>query len=303
MYPEIADDSHASDELMRLMRSYFTAKTNQNVAETMAHFSTSIVYSDAVLGWVMDYKNLRDVYAQFMPKWGDGQNYPTRLVGDDRSAIVFMTCTPELFGQEALCVVAVDVRDGKIVRWVDYWDARHFGVVEAQQLEAARPRGKGEPFPESFGEEGLDTTASERMQTTCALLASAMASSDAAAAASLFSWDCVFEDMTLRSQLRGQLALERYLNRSLRALPYGADVTVRHVVGSDQGGGFEWTRDESLRGVTCLELDKAGAITRMTSVWNGALMANEAFRNLALRTLEPDRAVRSAPARATPTQN
>lgn len=287
MYPEIADESHGSDELVRLMRSYFTIKTSQDVDGTMAHFSPGITYSDAVLGWVMDYDSLRQVYSQFMPQWGQGQNYPTRLVGDEQSAVVFMTCTPELFGQEALCVVAADIRNSRIVRWVDYWDARHFGVGEARQLEAARPRAEGEPFPDSFGEERLTTAASERIQHTTDTLTSAMARSDAAAAASLFSWDCVFEDMTLRSQIRGRLALERYMQRALGALPYGADANLRHVLGSDQGGGYEWTRRDGLRGVTCLELDQTGAITRMTSVWNGALMADDAFRDLALQTFEP----------------
>ena len=59
--------------------------------------------------------------------------------------------------------MAVDVRDGQIVRWVDYWDARHFGVDEARRLEAARPRAEGEPFPASFGV----PTAFETLRPTC----------------------------------------------------------------------------------------------------------------------------------------
>ena len=34
-----------------------------------------------------------------------------------------MVDTPELFGGELRILAAVDFRDGKIVRWVDYWDA------------------------------------------------------------------------------------------------------------------------------------------------------------------------------------
>ncbi len=81
-----ADESHGSNELARLMRSYLTTKTSQRVAATMANFSPTVTYSDAVLGWVMDYESLEQVYAEFMPKWGDGENYPTRLLGDERSA-------------------------------------------------------------------------------------------------------------------------------------------------------------------------------------------------------------------------
>jgi hypothetical protein len=34
-----------------------------------------------------------------------------------------MVDTPELFGGELRILAAIDFRDGKIVRWVDYWDA------------------------------------------------------------------------------------------------------------------------------------------------------------------------------------
>lgn len=288
-YPDIADASHATPELERRMRSYFTAKTGQQVAATMGHFSRSqLVYSDAVLGWIMDYDGVHDVYADFMPRWGEGLSYPTRLVGDERSAVIFAVSTPELFGQEALAIVAADFSEaGEIVRWVDYWDGRHFGVDAVRQLEAARPRADGEPFPASFGEERVEGVASERIRDVVGQLTSALARSDAGRAAGLFVRDCVLEDMTLRSQIRGRLAVERYLHRALAALPYGADMAVRHVLGSDQGGGFEWTRGEALRGITCIELDDCGAITRMTSVWDGALVPDDAFTALALHTYEP----------------
>ncbi len=94
----------------------------------------------------------------------------------------------------------------------------------------------------SFGEEGVDTAASQRVQRVVASLTTAMATLDATAAAALFSADGVVEDLALRSQIRGRLAVERYFGRALAELPYGAEVRVRHILGSDEGGGYEWTR-------------------------------------------------------------
>ena len=37
-----------------------------------------------------------------------------------------MTDTPELFGGELRILAAIDFADGKIVRWVDYWDSSAF---------------------------------------------------------------------------------------------------------------------------------------------------------------------------------
>ncbi len=286
-YPEVADVSHATPGMEALMRSYFTAKSAKDVGATMDHFSPDLrLYADATLGWPLPgFDALQGVFEEYMPNWGEGLSYPTRIVGDEGSAVVFMTDTPELFGQELLAVAAVDVRDGKIVRWIDYWDSVHSGVAGADQL-----RTPDEQFPAEFGEEGLESVASEAIRRITSELTAALAQGDAAAATALFSADALLEDMVLRSQVRGQRAIGRYLERSIDSLPYGRDVQVRHVLGADIGGGFEWSSGGAarrlLRGITALDLE-ADQISRMTTVWDGSLIDRDALTALARQVIEP----------------
>ncbi len=47
--------------------------------------------------------------------------------------------------------------------------------------------------------------------------------------------------------------------------------TASDIVGDSNGGGFEWTASpaaDSLAGVTALELDADGVVTRITSVYD-----------------------------------
>ena len=41
------------------------------------------------------------------------------------------------------------------------------------------------------------------------------------------------------------------------------------MVGGRRGGGFEWTANDGLVGLTAIELDAEGLITRVTSVYDG----------------------------------
>src|SRR5215469_12686465 len=120
-FPQIADVSHASLGTAELFDSYFTVKSNHDVEATMAHFDeASLVYIDANLGWALrSHADLKALFAQYMPGWGEGISYATQIVGDESGAMVFMTDSPELFGGEIRAIGAVDIRDGKIVRWID----------------------------------------------------------------------------------------------------------------------------------------------------------------------------------------
>ena len=80
-----------------------------------------------------------------------------------------------------------------------------------------------------------------------------------------------FEDMSLRTQVIGRIEATRYLGRILGDVPYGRSSQLRHVVGGSRGGGFEWTAGpdtDMLVGITALELDADGLITRVTSVYD-----------------------------------
>ena len=212
-------------------------------------------------------------------------SYPTRILGDERSAIVAFTDTPELFGAEIRSLAAVDIKDGKIVRWVDYWDGRHFGVELAAKLRVSSDK-----FPTDFTAT-IPDNASPRIRAAANRLHATFAATDARAAAALFSSDAVYEDMTLRTQILGRAAIERYLGRALGKLPAGMGSSIRHVVGGDTGGGFEWRTAPAYRttvphGITAIALDAEGKVSRLTTVWDGAMLPPDDVKALMILAIE-----------------
>jgi hypothetical protein len=183
------------------------------------------------------------------------------------------TDTPELFGGELRIIGAVDFRNGKIVRWVDYWDSTSFDTKLFGQMRTPE-----EKFPTEFGEKAVPASAAPPVRKTALALQQAFASGDAEAAAALFTYDAVYEDAALRTQILGRAAIERYLKRILPAAPYGRGSRVRHVVGSTSGGGFEWyaSPESKVRaGITALELDPSGKILRLTTVYDSRPLGRE----------------------------
>jgi hypothetical protein len=289
LFPEIADTTHASPQAAELFHSYFTAKSQHDPVTTMAHFSVEkLTYIDAALGWPFgSHDALADLFRTYMPQWPEsGLSYATRILGDENSALVAFTDTPELFGSEIRILAAIDLENGKIVRWVDYWDGRHFGTELAAQL-----RTPAEQFPTDLGEVTVTRTTAAPILDAANNLHTAITNQNAAAAAQLFSEDAVYEDMTLRTQILGRLAIERYLERVLTEVPYGVGSTLAHIVGGEMGGGYEWKaapayQDTVRHGITALELDANGKITRLTTVWDGAMIADEQIAALMLLSLE-----------------
>ena len=289
LFPDNVDVTHATPESAAFFHSFFTVKSRHDVDASMSHFSSStMTYSDATLGWIFyTHGELRDVWTHYMPKWpAAGLSYPIRILGDERSALVIFADTPELFGGEIRAFAAVDLKDGKIVRWVDYWDGRHFGTELAAKLR--RPPDK---FPTDFKEHTVPGNASPRIRAAANELHAAFTRNDAEGAAALFSSDAVYEDMTLRTQIIGRLAIKRYLGRALTKLPAGAGSSLLHVVGGDTGGGFEWQtapryRASLRRGATAIELDSEGKVSRLTTVWDGAMLSADEVKGLAVLAIE-----------------
>ena len=115
--------------LAATLERFFEIKTSCDVDGTMSYFAPDLAtYTDATLGWNLDsFQALRDVFTQYMPGWGPpARSYATRILSNEVSALVHMVDSPELFGGELRILAAVDWRDGKIIRWVDYWDAAAF---------------------------------------------------------------------------------------------------------------------------------------------------------------------------------
>lgn len=96
-----------------------------------------------------------------------------------------------------------------------------------------------------------------------------------------------FEDLTLHIQSIGQLAITAYLKCSLSQFPYGPGTLVRHIVGSDFGGGYEWiSHSTPSHDVTGLELNSQGLISRLTAVWDGSLVSDAVVNTLLSLTIE-----------------
>ena len=271
------DASHGTPRLARQVTSLYRDKSAASVDRTMAHFARSpMYYTDATLGWYLPtWQGLRAVFEQYMPTWGPAaRSYPTRLIGDERSAIVVFTDSPELFGHEIRIVAAVDFRDGQVIRQVDYWDGRHFGVAATDQL-----RVPADQYPPTYGEDVVQDQSSPVVKAVAAKLAQGDIDG-------LFATDAVFEDLALRTQIVGRQAIEAYLQRA--TLPYGPGATIRHTVGSARGGGYEWIRRGAPvdHGIVAFELDDQRRITRLIATWDGAKLSDAAMTTLLTQTLE-----------------
>jgi hypothetical protein len=283
LYPDITDTSHASPQAALFFRGYYTAKSRRDVDEWLRYFHPSkLAYFDATLGLGADSRpGVEELLRKIVPAWPkSAKSYPLRILGDATSAVVVFVDTPELFGAELRIIAAVDFQDGKVTRQVDYWDGRGNAAVNLRTPD--------DHYPHDLALKTVLATAAPAMDTTARNLHAALAAGDAQAAATLFSADAAFEDMTTRTRLEGRLAIGRYLHRALPVLPYGPGTSLRHVLGSAQGGGYEWQPSSGpvRNGITALELDGEGAVTRLTAVWDASRMPEEEMRSLATRSVE-----------------
>jgi hypothetical protein len=269
----------AERDVEDLVTTVFQDKTNRDLDRFTAHFSQQVVtYTDATLGLQLGtWAVLRTTFAQLMATWPPTiRSYPTKVLGDARSAMVFFTDSPELFGHEIRAIAPIDFVDGKIVREVDYWDGRHFGIAATQAI-----RTSPDQFPTDFGEGKVGEQSSATMRGVAAALVSGLS-------ADLFANDAVFEDLTLHTSIVGQSAIRGFLDRSRALLPYGVGTTIRHTVGSALGGGYEWVKKGAQvdHGVVALELDRQGSVTHFTAVWDGSLVDDATLTALLATTLE-----------------
>jgi ketosteroid isomerase-like protein len=281
-YPDVVDVTYATAPAADFFRSFFSAKSSKDIEGTHAHFHPAkTLYFDTTLGWAFTSNaDVRKGWEQLMPTWPEtAKSYPTQVLGDTTSAIVFMTDTPELFGEELRMIAVVDFEDGKIVRWADYWDGHASEVARTMGVPA-------ENYPHELGADSV-TDRTGPLADTARKITNAFAGGDAHRAGELFTYDATFEDMTLRSQIRGRAAITRYLNRALPHLPY-ATASIRHIVGNDVAGGYEWRADSQAvpRGAVALVLDEHGKIQRLTTVWDGSLLDDAAIRTAVACSIE-----------------
>ena len=285
----LPDTSHAGHDLAPHIRGYFEAKSTKNLDWQTSYFNAKqFTYIDAILGWHWYSKAaLSAALESWYPTWpADSKSYPTRLLGDTTSAILIFTDTPGMFGPgQVRNYGAVNFNpDGTIGRWVDYWDARQFGVA-AWQSEVEPPNN----WPTDFRESTVGETASPLMRTVAHNLATAFKNGDITAAMELFSTDAVYEEVSAHIQITSQASITTYLTGAASILPYiGSGTDVRHVLGNNIGGGYEWTNTTGPipRGITALELDPWGKIERFSAVWNGALATDALLTEFAQYAIE-----------------
>jgi len=285
-YPNVVDTSHATPDAAAFFKSYFTAKSEHKPVPTTDHFSEAhLTYIDAALGWPFySKKGMTDLFENYMPKWpAAGLSYPTRISGDTHSALVAFTDTPELFGGEIRILAAIDFKDGKIVRWIDYWDGRSFGAEAA-----AKMRTTPDKFPANFDYDVASDGASAKIKDAAQKLSAAFAAGDAKAADALFSNDAIYADRALRTVILGKQAIGKYLTRVLATVPYGKGAKLVHIVGSDQGGGYEWVNaDGSVkRGIIAIDLNSTGQIERLNTTWDNGVMSDADLQALVLLSIE-----------------
>lgn len=268
-------DAATGSPLAATLERFFETKTACDVEGTMSYFSPALTsYIDATLGWDLNgYQMLEAVFAQYMPNWGPpARSYAARIYSNEASAFVRMVDTPELFGGELRILAAIDFADdGKIVRWVDYWDSSAYPSDLYAQF-----RTPAEKFPTDLKDGEVPTRAASALVDTSTALQAAFTHGDPAAAHDLLHTDVVLVDMALRTQVIGRIETVAYLDRVLERVPYGRSSSLRHVVGGEGGGGFEWTAGDGIVGITEVERDADGLITGITSVYDS-------------RRLEPDR--------------
>lgn len=272
------ETGHCTTAFTRVLQKYLQAKCDHDFTAMQQHLHPQkAIFGDAVCGWV--YRTpieLEDAWGLQVPNWPDGARfYATRVIGGDHGGVVFVVDTPEMMGMEIRGVAVVDFEEGSITRWIDYWDSRPLGPERAAALRT-------HSLPDDLGENTLAPVASTRIHRVSAALQDALRADDIDLAGSLFALDAVFEDHTLRTRIHGRAAITEYLRRAATRLPYGTRSTVRHAVGSDLGGGYEWRSDSPVAvGVSALELDPSGLIELFAAVWDGGTLDDEWISSLA----------------------
>jgi hypothetical protein len=278
-YPAgVTDTSHCTPGAAAVFRGFFTAKSKHDLTALMPYFSTAdTTYIDACLGVSLpSWEAVDSTFASaFASAPASAISYPLRIVGDRRSAAVELVDTPDFFVPQelrALSSVTFDSR-GKITRWVDYWDGRSALIQNAI----------AKSYPADFKD--AEHNADPAVVRAARKLQAAFAAGHAAAAVALMSADVVHEDMAAHTRLRGQFQALRYYRRALGQLPYGPGAALVHAEGGSQGGGYEWSAAPGAapmrRGHTCIELDQAGQISRLTAIYDSSLLSYSAYQSLA----------------------
>jgi hypothetical protein len=142
-------------------------------------------------------------------------------------------------------------------------------------------------FPAHFGKAQTDEQVSPALKRVVAALSDKLNRGNGRGVSELFDEAGVLQDLTLHTEVVGPQSIAQFLD-SAPGLPYGRRARVRHVVGGDFGGGFEWTNDSGFvpRGISAIELNSEAKIIRLSSIWDGSLVSREWLTRRMARTIE-----------------
>jgi limonene-1,2-epoxide hydrolase len=218
----------------QLLTDFFEAKNSHDVDATMQFIASDLsVYADVTLGWELNgYDALKDVWAQYMPTWGEGRSYPMAILGavtkGEGSVVVHFTDTSELFGAEMRVAAAVDINRGKITRWADYWDSGNYSAAKFAEHKLPDP-----DVPLALRSAAAVSAA--RLDESAARLATAVSVGDISEVGRLMSYDAIYEDRAVRVKIEGRSSILRYLERSAPISPFGCGLLRGHTVGGSLG--------------------------------------------------------------------
>ncbi|KAI0554821.1 hypothetical protein F4679DRAFT_238292 [Xylaria curta] len=282
LYPRIADTSHASQQLVQLLARYYTAKSLYQADEWAGFFDPNLaVYADTTLGLVASQPGLNDFIHSIVQSWqANGTSYPLKIIGDTDGAVVIVVDTPQLFGAEIRAISSLDFKDGRVLRQVDHWDGR--------RNPASDGRVPDDQYPQDFAYELSLNKTNCLFASVVHKFHTAVSTANTSLAINLLSYDAVLEDFSLRARIEGRLAIGRYFDQALKSVPYGAGSSLHHLVGSAQGGGYEWVDNSTSKrtGITAIELNPDGLITQITTVWDSLKMTEQRMQELAGLSLE-----------------
>jgi limonene-1,2-epoxide hydrolase len=262
--------THANTEAVDFVSRFLAAKSASDLDAILPFISAdAAVFADVPLGWELGgHRALQAAWGRHIPSWGPGKFSLDCVLGEIHdglgSVMLGVTNTPSAFHVRMQVLSAVDVRDGKITRWIDYWDGACFDVDLYSRLRSPRPC-----RPQAI--RSGDCCSSRRIREVSGRLVDLLSRGEAQDAGRLFGLDACYEDRGLHTRLRGRGVISGYLSRVVGALPLGRRVRLGHVVGGEWGGGFEWVASAASpvnTGAAALMLGSDGLISRVSVVYD-----------------------------------
>jgi len=269
------------EEAWAFFRSVYDSLDLADVPGFLSHFLQSdlFLFQDAAVGFSFaGYQQFAEAFAALLGGFGSvlgpGRSSKIyRVTGDLRYGAVVEHVFPRntYFSTNGLTIqTVIDMSDGFISRYVDYWDSRELGQADitggastsgvAVPFGAVHPGGTplSAPPPAPPGNVALALNVDGRASASPAMvnfardLTDALSQGSVGDVLSFFTEDALYVNPVVHQgpafygnfdqtiQIRGLRLLRSFFEAALDLLPDARGATLVHVVGSAAGGGFEW---------------------------------------------------------------